>query len=241
MTRAAYLELLTPEVLKSRDSHGRGIWARFCDDVLQLLSGPSAEHPSNLYFLSAFMRMAIACLVHKGAHVDYEKETGLWAISRIAAQTDSSLKPIWKGWQFPFIAAVLEASSSEDEEVPQGCVSSDLTRFLDTSDAARLLIQAVNHRQPEFVKLLVQNGINVHKPWDILSHKTVFECFLADRPVDVAMIRPLLSNTKPEDIIVSQYFTFREAMCTSDEAMSVEIIGQLIDCGMDVNRLQVNE
>ncbi|KAM0208665.1 hypothetical protein ACHAPA_006802 [Fusarium lateritium] len=241
MPRATYLELLTPEVLRSRDSHGRGIWARFCDDVLQLLSGPSAEHPSNLYFLSAFMRMAISCLVYKGAHVDYEKETGLWAISRIAAQTDSSLNPVWKGWQFPFIAAVLEANSSEDEEIPQKCVSSDLKRFLGTSDAARLLIQAVNHRQTEFVKLLVQSGINVHKPWDILSEKTVFECFLADRPVDVAMLRPLLSNTKPADIIVSQYFTFREALCTSDEAMSVEIIGQLIDCGMDVNRLQVND
>lgn len=241
ITRAAYLELLTPEVLRSRDSHGRGIWARFCDDVLQLLSGPSAEHPSNLYFLAAFMRMAISCLVRKGAHADYEKETGLWAISRIATQTDSSLKPVWKGWQFPFISAVLEANSSEDEDVRQGCISSDLERFLDTSDAARLLKQAVGSRQPEFVKLLVQSGINVHKPWDILGHKTVFECFLADRPVDVAMIRPLLSNTKPEEIIVSQYFTFREAICTSDESMSVEIIGQLIDCGMDVNKLPANE
>ncbi|KIL95438.1 hypothetical protein FAVG1_00175 [Fusarium avenaceum] len=241
ITRAAYLELLTPEVLRSRDSQGRGIWARFCDDVLQLLSGPSAEHPSNLYFLAAFMRMAISCLVRKGAHADYEKETGLWAISRIATQTDSSLKPVWKGWQFPFISAVLEANSSEDEDVRQDCISSDLERFLDTSDAAGLLKQAVSSRQPEFVKLLVQSGINVHKPWDILSHKTVFECFLADRPVDVAMIRPLLSNTKPEEIVVSQYFTFREAICTSDESMSVEIIGQLIDCGMDVNRLPAND
>ncbi|KAF5669419.1 hypothetical protein FHETE_4922 [Fusarium heterosporum] len=239
MTRSAYMELLTPEVLKSRDSRGRGIWARFCDDVLPLLSGPSAEHPSYLHFLSTFICMTISCLVHKGALVDYEKETGIWAITRIATQTDRPLKPMWRGWQFPFIAAILEALSDEDEKFSQAHITSSSREFFETSDAARLLMQAVNYRQPELAKLLVQGGINVHKPWEDLGCKTVLECFLNDRPVDVAMIRPLLCNTKPHEIIDRQHYTFREAIAISDESMSVEVVGQLIDCGMDVNSLKV--
>ncbi|KAM0346710.1 hypothetical protein ACHAPU_005425 [Fusarium lateritium] len=239
MTRSAYIKLLAPEVLGSRDSRGRGIWARFCDDVLPLLSGPSAEHPSSLYFLSSFICMAISCLVHKGALLDYEKETGIWAITRIATQTDRPLKPKWRGWQFPFIAAILEALFDEDEQCSQAPATIGSRKFFETSDAARLLLQAVNYRQPELVKLLVQGGINVHKPWEDLGCKTVFECFLNDRPVDVAMIRPLLCNTGPCEIIDRQHYTFREAISTSNESVSVEVVGQLIECGMDVNSLKV--
>ncbi|KAI1020242.1 hypothetical protein LB503_006246 [Fusarium chuoi] len=80
------MRLLTPEVIKSRDSKGRGIWLRFTQDVFPLTSSDSLRCPSSLYFLSSFMCMAISCLVTVGALADYEKESKKWAVSCIATK-----------------------------------------------------------------------------------------------------------------------------------------------------------
>ncbi|RGP75103.1 hypothetical protein FLONG3_5787 [Fusarium longipes] len=233
MTRSAYMDLLTPEVLRSKDSHGRGLWARFCDDVLSTIDGPSADHPTNMYFLYGFVRMAISCLLHKGVLLDHEKETGEWAVSRIAKRPQVGTIT-WTSSKLPFVAAVLEASWD-----PEGKSKAGSNDFFDTRDAAVLLSLAVRSRQPEVVKLLVQSGINVHKPWESFGGRSIFEDFLADEPVDVSMIKPLLSNTKPQDIIDNQHYTFREILNISDEAIALDILDQLIDCGMDINSLEV--
>ncbi|KPA40921.1 hypothetical protein FLAG1_06209 [Fusarium langsethiae] len=237
MTRAAYMDLLTPEVLRSRDHLGRGLWARFCDDVLSMLDSPSADHPTNMYFLYGFARMAISCLLHKGALLDHEKETGEWAISRISKK--SQVGPVtWTASKLPFVAAVLEASWDEVEN-PEGRAKAGSKEFFDTRDAAVLLSLAVRSRKPEVVVLLVQSGINVHKPWESFGGRSIFEDFLADEPVDVSMIMPLLSNTKPQDIIANQHYTFREILSIPDEAIALDILEELIDCGMDINSLEV--
>ncbi|KAF4451601.1 hypothetical protein F53441_5457 [Fusarium austroafricanum] len=265
MTRSAYLSLLTPEVLKSRDSRGRGLWVRFCEDVIPLLNGPSAEHPSNIYFLSAFICMAISCLVEKGALVDYEMETGKWSLGCMTKKGHHLGQPFWECWHFPFITAILEEwlepspSSPKPRLSPQASLSSPNTLlsspnplppssrrksgskdFFNELAAALLLFQAVTYRQTKLVHQLVQCGVSVHRPWrGALSGKSVFESFLADPPVDIAMIRPLLSNTKRQDLIEQQYYTFAELMRLSDEAVAVEVLDQLIDCGMDMNNLHV--
>jgi hypothetical protein len=241
MTRSAYMDLLTPEVLKSRDSNGRGLWLRFTQDVLPLLSRHSLEHPTNLYFLTSFICMAISCLVKAGALADYEKETKKWAVSCIATKGQESVNlPKWERWHIPFAAAVLATWFDEENKYRQDG-ELGLMGFYNEEEAAHLLSQAVNFRMSEFVKLLVECGCNVHKPWPIGLHgKSVFEAFLADhQPVDVGMIRPLLSNTKPHQIIQQQHYTFTELVRVPDEAIAVEILGQLIDCGMDVNSLEI--
>ncbi|KAL3593496.1 hypothetical protein FPOAC2_07794 [Fusarium poae] len=236
MTRSAYMDLLTPEVLNSRDSQGRGLWARFCDDVLTLFRSRSADYPNNMYFLYGFARMAISCLLEKGALVDYEKDTGNWAIARISNEARVGAVT-WTSVKLPFVAAVLEASL-------YGMENFDLAKegskeFFDTIDAAVLLSLAVRSRKPDVVELLVQSGMNVHKPWESFGGKSIFEDFLSDEPVDVSMIEPLLSNTKPQDIIANQHYTFREVLAIPDETIAVMVLEKLIDCGMDVNSLEV--
>ncbi|KAF4339845.1 hypothetical protein FBEOM_6214 [Fusarium beomiforme] len=239
MTRNCYLEFLTPEVLRSRDAAGRGLWLRFTRDVLPLLSTSCSEHPRNMYFLTAFIRMAIMCLVEKGVLADYERETNEWAIACILNKgSEAQDIPRWERWHIPFVAAILETWLDENHESRQdGEIG--FKRFFNEQEAAQLLSQAVRFRLPEVVKLLVQCGCNVHKPWEGLGGKSVFETFLSDEPVDVGMIRPLLSNTKPEQIIAQQHYTFTELVRMSDETMAVEILSQLIDCGLQVNSLEI--
>ncbi|KAF5021692.1 hypothetical protein F66182_6249 [Fusarium sp. NRRL 66182] len=244
MTRSAYMQLLTPEVLRSRDDEGRGLWARFCDGVLRMLDGPSAEHPSNLYFLSGFIRMAISCLVERGALANYERETGQWAIARIALAArikkggSKSQRLPWERWQLPFVSATLEALMDYGKDHDHGHHRSKRIRneqYTDSVDAALLVQEAVALRQPGLVKLLVQTGIDVHKPWDGLVYKSIFETFLYDWPVDNTMIHPLLSNTKPQEILSRQHDTFKVILCLPGVAVAVEVVGQLIERGMDVN------
>ncbi|KAL6912818.1 hypothetical protein FSST1_010578 [Fusarium sambucinum] len=236
MTRAAYMDLLTPEVLNSRDSQGRGLWARFCDDVLSTLGSRSADHPNNMYFLYGFVSMAISCLLQKGALLDYEKETGEWAIARISKKAQVGAVT-WTPSKLPFIAAILEASFDETENPDLNKAGSK--EFFDTRDAAVLLSLAVRSRKPDIVVLLVRSGINVHRPWESFGGRSIFEDFLADEPVDVSMIMPLLSNTKPQDIIANQHYTFREVLSIPDEAIALIVLQKLIDCGLDVNSLEV--
>ncbi|KAI7770573.1 hypothetical protein ACKAV7_010067 [Fusarium commune] len=237
MTRSAYMQLLTPEVLKSRDSTGRGIWLRFTQDVLPLLSRHSLEHPTNLYFLTSFICMAISCLVKAGALADYEKETKKWAVSCIATKGQESVSPPkWETWHIPFAAAIL-ATWFDDKNLQDGELG--IMGFFNEDEAAHLLSKAVSFRMSEFVKLLVQCGCNVHKPRRVLEGKSVFETFLADQPVDVSMIRPLLCGTKPHQIRQQQQYTFTELVRVPDEEIAVEILGQLIDCGMDVDGLEI--
>ncbi|SCO88041.1 uncharacterized protein FRV6_12168 [Fusarium oxysporum] len=238
MTRSAYMQLLTPEVLKSRDSTGRGIWLRFTQDVLPLLSRHSLEHPTNLYFLTSFICMAISCLVKAGALADYEKETKKWAVSCIATKGQESVSlPRWETWHIPFAAAIL-ATWFDDKNLQDGELG--IMGFFNEDEAAHLLSKAVSFRMSEFVKLLVQCGCNVHNPRRSLEGKSVFETFLADnQPLDVGMIRPLLCGTKPHQIRQQQHYTFTELVRVPDEAIAVEILGQLIDCGMDVDGLEI--
>ncbi|KAM0297187.1 hypothetical protein ACHAPM_009718 [Fusarium culmorum] len=236
MTRSAYMDLLTPEVLQSRDEDGRGLWARFCDDVLPMVNGPSDDLPTSMHFLYQFARMAISCLLHRGALLDHEKETGEWAISRICKRVP--VGPVtWTAAKFPFVAAVLEASWDVDN--PENRAKAGSREFFETRDAAVLLSLALRSRKPEIVVLLVQSGINVHKPWESFGGRSIFEDFLADEPVDVSMIMPLLSNTKAQDLVANQHYTFQEVLSIPQDDIALEILEVLIDCGMDVNSLEV--
>ncbi|KAF4444642.1 hypothetical protein FACUT_604 [Fusarium acutatum] len=239
MTRSAYMQLLTPEVIKSRDSKGRGIWLRFAQDILPLVSTHALEHPPSLYFLSSFICMAISCLVKAGALADYEKESKKWAISCIATKGELSvMEPEWENWHMPFVATILAIWVS-DENRQDGELG--IMGFFNEDEAAHLLWRLVSFRMPEVVELLVQCGCDAHKPRRPLPLKgrSVFETFLADQPIDVSMIRPLLYGTKPHQIRKQQQYTFTELVRVADETIAVEILGQLIDRGLDVDGLEI--
>ncbi|KAF5008495.1 hypothetical protein FDECE_5228 [Fusarium decemcellulare] len=220
MTRSAYQQLLTPEVIRSRDHEGRGIWQRFCFNVLPLLGGPSADHPSNLHFLSAFICMTISCLVENGALSDYETATGEWAILCMAQREG---RPSWESWQFPFISAILRASDSP-------------SRFFGSFEAALLLQEATRLRHRDLVEQLIKKGVSIHKPWKEFGNESLLENFLCT-DADIGMIRPLLSNTKPEDFIARQTETFDAILHMPDDLLAMEIVGQFVKCGLNPNHL----
>ncbi|KAM0435812.1 hypothetical protein ACHAPT_002700 [Fusarium lateritium] len=238
ITREDYERLLTPEVLKSRDQNGRGLWERFCANVLPLLSGtgPSATHPSSLQFLSGFISQAIRCLVEHGVLADYEKETGQCALLCIAETQKTEDGPYWQNWQYPFITAVLEGSASPCASPLKSLSADGPNPFSSTFEAVMLLQQAVHHRLYNLVSLLVDTGINIHTPWDRLLHVSLFEAVLLE-DVDLETIHLLLNRSKPEDVRARQFETFDKLHVLLDTLLAVEVLAALVGHGMDPNLL----
>jgi hypothetical protein len=76
---AAYAELLTEEVCQSRDSAGRTLWQRFCEDII--LRYARAWQSSAL---EEALNMAVGQLVERGVVRAYEAETGLCAFQELS-------------------------------------------------------------------------------------------------------------------------------------------------------------
>ncbi|KAJ4162901.1 hypothetical protein NW754_014322 [Fusarium falciforme] len=237
--REDYERLLTPEVLKSRDIANRHLWVRFCDSILPLLSGTgTTTHPSSLYFLSGFINLAVRCLVEHGVLADYERETGKCAIQYIAEAKKTDSQPYWQGWQYPFITSVLDASASSPSYLPSLNLDGP-NPFAVSFPAVMLLQQAVHHKLSNLVRLLVNAGVNVHRTWDQLLGVSLFEAALLD-DVDLAMVRTLLSRSRPRDVVARQFETFDKLHVLLDTPFAVAVIAKLIERGMDPNRLPKN-
>lgn len=236
-----YERLLTPAVLKSRDLGNRGLWVRFCADILPLLSGSGITHPSSLYFLTGFINLAIRCLVERGVLADYERETGKCAINYIAEAKGTDGQSYWQGWHIPFVTTVLEASDSSPlspSYLPS--LSPDGPNpFASSFQAVMLLQQAVHHRLPSLVRLLVQTGINVHATWDQLLGVSLFEAVLLD-DLDLDMVQALLMWSKPRDVIARQFETFEKLHVLLETQFAVQVMVRLLARGMDLNLLPKN-
>ncbi|KAK7417582.1 hypothetical protein QQZ08_011563 [Neonectria magnoliae] len=187
----AFENFLTPEVLNARDSRGRGIWARFCDNVLPMLSGPSCAPPQRLSFLTTFLTDAIAALNAAGALEDHERETGEWAILYMADQ--KGISPSWERWHFAFIAPALH-SSGRDE-----------SKFLQSINGALLLAQAVRRGQEALVQMLIDRGVQVHIQRPQLNNKCLLEHLLSDAVVHGAMLDTLLDGLEPLCLVPRQH------------------------------------
>ncbi|KAM5345198.1 hypothetical protein ACJ41O_011060 [Fusarium nematophilum] len=236
MTGNDYAKLLTPEVLKSRDRRGRGLWARFCDDILTLLAGPSAQHPSYLHFLSAFICMALGYLVEYGVLADYEQETGEWAIVYMADRIEG--RPSWQPWQMRFITAVLEVSgprgSKDAADDGSGSGTSQMpNKFLQSFDAALLLREAVRLRQPRLIRALVNAGVQIHTPWEGFYDQSLLEYVISANSMDIELMSALLENSKPQQLIDRQFNIFDKIMHMPNELEAADFMGQLIAWGMD--------
>ncbi|RSL84792.1 hypothetical protein CEP51_003696 [Fusarium floridanum] len=239
ITREGYERLLTPEVLKSRDNANRHLWVRFCDAILPLLSGTgTTTHPSSLYFLSGFINLAIRCLVERGVLADYENETGKCAILYIAEAKRTDGQPYWQGWQYPFVTTVLEAAEGSLQLLPSLDWDGP-NSFVTSFQAVLLLQQAVHHKLSHLVKLLVDTGISVHRVWDKLLGVSLFEAALLD-DVDLAMVRTLLSRSRPTELMARQFETFDKLHVLLETQFAVQVVIKLIERGMDPNLLPTN-
>ncbi|KAF7554514.1 hypothetical protein G7Z17_g2840 [Cylindrodendrum hubeiense] len=214
LTESAYGELLTPEVLKARDSRGRGIWARFCDNVLPMLSGPSCVHPQKLRFLSSFIRAAIEYINAEGALEDYEKDTGEWAILRMADRTGFS--PCWERWQFPFITGALQDYVRDE------------TKFVESTNGALLLAQAVRRGQESLVDTLISKGVKIHIPRPELMNLSLLEHLITDLSLHGPMLDTLLESLEPLSLVKLQDGIFGALVELIRESHAARILKALL-------------
>lgn len=78
----SYELLLTPETLAWQDGQGRGLWERFCADVLMKHPVPPHEEIYRpVAFLYESIKTALWCLIGSNATEDYERRTGRAAIT----------------------------------------------------------------------------------------------------------------------------------------------------------------
>ncbi|KAH7159745.1 ankyrin repeat-containing domain protein [Dactylonectria estremocensis] len=214
ISSSVYKKLLTPEVLQARDACGRGIWARFCDEILPLLSGPDSEHPQKLSFLSNFICNAISCLNSCGALDDYEKETGEWAILYMADR--ASFSPCWHRWQFPFITAALQLFSRDE------------LKFLDTTDGCVLLAQAARRGHLGLIDVLVTKGLRVHIPHEDFENKTVLERIIPNTHLSDGMLDALLDNLPEKALVPRQRKVFGAILDMDRKFQSAQLLTALL-------------
>lgn len=216
LTESAYEKLLTPEVLKSRDSRGRGIWERLCDNVLPMVSGPSCQHPQQLLFLSSFICTALASLNSHGVLEAYEQDTGSWAVLYMADRTGAS--PSWERWQFPFIPYALDFST------PSG----DGPKFVDSTAGLLLLAQAVRRGQASLVELLIAKGVKVHIQRPDLYNKSLLEHLIPDVILIGPILETLLESLEPLSLVNQQHRLFRALLELRRESHSLRILKALL-------------
>ncbi|KAH7143749.1 hypothetical protein EDB81DRAFT_722253 [Dactylonectria macrodidyma] len=228
LSASAYKKLLTPEVLKLRDALRRGIWARFCDDVLPLLSGPDSEHPQKLLFLSNFICSAISCLNSRGALDDYERENGEWAMLYMADR--SSFSPCWHRWQFPFITAALQMFSRDE------------LKFLDTTNGCVLLAQAARRSYLGLIDVLITKGLRVHIPHEDFENKTVLERIIPNTHLSDEVLDVLLDNLPAQVLVPRQRKVFSAILDMDRKLQSAQVLTALLKKGLiDPNKVSADD
>ncbi|KAH6894558.1 ankyrin repeat-containing domain protein [Thelonectria olida] len=213
MTPSQFETLLTPEVLKARDSQGRGIWQRFCDYVLPMLRGRNCTHPSRMEFLSHFICQVIPLLVKHGALEDFERERGKWALLYMA--DGEGLHPSWERYQFPFIKAVLEATNKE-------------SKYFQTMDAAFLLSQAARRGQLEVISLLIDNGLPVDLLRRELGDESLLEHIISDVKVFGALQETLVKKLKPGSLVSRQHIILEKLLDIPPSFEPAGVLGKLL-------------
>lgn len=139
LSREAYMLLLTPQVLHHRDCFGRGMWARFCQNVILQLakrigtkSIKSLRHPydPSLAFLRTSLFTAIECLIQQGALDRHEKETGLPAILCLRITENGEMDT----WPEPLLCFA--------QHVVERFESPLATKFYQSPEATKLFVAA---------------------------------------------------------------------------------------------------
>ncbi|EFQ36023.1 uncharacterized protein GLRG_11167 [Colletotrichum graminicola M1.001] len=147
---AAYNNLLTDDILKSRNSHGAGLWERFAVVVI----GTWASEWRAEVNAWVSLHNAVQCLIRKGALEKYEEEKvecGLIPILSVWAK-----KPSWnvdtiRRCLEEVIFPILQASTKADG-------------FGESPTAVQCLQLAIDGGHTDLVAKLLDLGVSVHAP-----------------------------------------------------------------------------
>lgn len=139
--------LLTPEILESKDDRGRGLWERFCSDVVN--SWGRGLKQGNYHAFSV-LRVAIQQLARKGALRMYEEQTGKSGIPLFYRASQR----MTDGWPTDIIIAVYKTLLAE---------TSCLDRFVASPEALELAGTSVAANATPFLDLLLKKGVSVHQ------------------------------------------------------------------------------
>lgn len=139
--------LLTPETLESKDDRGRGLWERFCCDVVDTW-GRSLKQGN--YHAFSVLRVAIQQIARTKALRLYEEETGKSGIPLFYQASQR----MTDGWPTDIIISVYKTLLSE---------TTCLDRFVAGSEALDLAGTGVAANASPFLDLLLKNGVSVHQ------------------------------------------------------------------------------
>lgn len=139
--------LLTPETIESKDDRGRGLWERFCCDVID--SWGQGLKQSNYHAFSVLC-IAIQQIAQTKALRLYEEETGKSGIPLFYQASQR----MTNGWPTDVIISVYKTLLSE---------TTCLDRFVTRPEALDLAGTGVAANAAPFLDLLLKNGVSVHQ------------------------------------------------------------------------------
>ena len=139
--------LLTPEMLEVKDREGRGLWERFCCDVVNTW-GRGLKQGN--YHAFSVLRVAIQQIARKGAMRLYEEETGKSGIPLFYQASQR----MTDGWPTDIIISLYKTLLSETTRI-------DL--FVKGIEALDLAGTGVAANAIPFLDLLLKSGVSVHQ------------------------------------------------------------------------------
>lgn len=139
--------LLTPEIIDSRDDRGRGLWERFCCDVVEYW-GKGLKQGN--YHAFSVLRVALQQIARTRALRQYEEETNTSGISLFYR----AAKRMTEGWPTDIIISVYKTLFAE---------TTCLERFVSGAEVLDLAATGVAANASPFLDLLLKNGVSVHQ------------------------------------------------------------------------------
>ena len=139
--------LLTPEIIDSSDDKGRGLWERFCCDVVEFWGKVLKEEN---YHAFSVIGVALQQITRTRALRQYEEKINRSGISLLY----SAAKRMAKGWPTNIITSVYETLFAE---------TTCLELFMSGAEVLDLAATGVTANASPFLDLLLKNGVNVHQ------------------------------------------------------------------------------
>lgn len=227
LSSQTYGKLLTPEVMKYRNSAGQGIWERFCNTVIPLIKGPEEDdHPTpGSELLTRPIIMAIRHLADRGAMADYERETGKSAF--LCAGYAGDAEPTYWCWKQPLLLPILEASRNDATEA-----------FLKSEDSKLLLTQlAIRRSCTELVAMLIQRGVCIDDEQGWAASQDTFLDLYDEKPLRSLVLKKIFARVHPATFF-TKFGGMPKIVGNSPEFRT--LIQVLIEKGLDVNWVPEN-
>lgn len=214
----AYIQLLTDQVLRSHDEHGKGLWERYCSDILM-----ARDSDANGELHDPYLIEAATWMVHRGAHIIFEQEHGISALCCFAKRLGPSPFAAtfeWSPKTLPLVEAILSRASAD--------VQAPFLISLHSTDLWRLAGEAATPRAFGLIKLILDEYF-VKNP----AVNTVLELSLI-HDLPMSALNYIFDHAKMEYVRNRQGIIWKGIAHTRPSSVKAKL-KLLIEKGLDLN------